>query len=74
MKNARARMSTAALVVGVIIGAAIAVRARRQPTWAVEMCYTDSCVTKTLDRLPADRAAEAKVSEGETFYKVWYRK
>ena len=48
--------------------------AQPRAAWEYTLCLTNKCVKETLDALPPDRAAEAKLTTDRTFTYVWYRK
>lgn len=62
------------LVAGVGIAAISAQRPAEAHTyWTFETCATNDCIKRTLDRLPPDRAAEAKITTWRDTSYVWYR-
>lgn len=79
------RLITAVIVIA-MLALGMSLRAQQRPTvhWAMKDCFTLDDVTKFLNALPPDRAADAKVlainsqrsflGAMDTPYYVWYRK
>ena len=64
--------------------AIVSTHAQGRITWNIQSCGTLECVTEFLNKLPIDRAIEAKITtinSQRSFmgvlsdpYKIWYRK
>lgn len=84
MKRWLTVLMAAFIVAGIWAAAANQVRAQAKPEWAMKDCYTLDDVTAFLNKLPPDRATDAKVlainsqrsflGTWSTPYYVWYRK
>jgi hypothetical protein len=75
------KVTAAVLFVGMFVFAfwrpAIAAGSPRE-VWQCEKCWTNDCITRTLNSLPSERASEAKLTTwgsgpGAITY-VWFRR
>lgn len=73
-------IAIASVMLSVFTFVAVTLTVHAQParlTWVREDCTLADCVTRFLNSLPPERAAEAKVGvarSGFPPYMVWYRK
>lgn len=48
------------------------VHAQSQKKWVVQMCYLNACISDTLNSLPPESAATAKLTTWQDKTYVWY--
>lgn len=69
------RIAVVALIFGgMYVHGKVSAQAERPRDWTYVWCARNDCIKKTLDALPVDRAAEAKLTTWENTTYVWYRK